>query len=129
MNDPALVAHLDALSRRRALTDYESEALERAMGSMCAIVTEPEPQTPTTPEAMIRRERVKFIIACVAAEHGQSVDLLLSRSHPRALAPVRRELWRRLRNELNASIAQVARWTNRDHATVLYGLKAMGALA
>lgn len=50
------------------------------------------------------------------------VDIFSPRRHA-YIAAVRHEIWRRIREETNATYAEIGRYFKRDHSTVFYALE------
>lgn len=65
--------------------------------------------------------RVRLYACIAAANHGTTLNRVLSEARSRPEVYARREVMRRLHAE-GVSYAQIGRWLNRDHATVMYGL-------
>lgn len=64
------------------------------------------------------------VVAVVAAEHGVTVDEILSPSRYRHIVAARREVCTRLRAQ-GWSYPAIGRALGRDHATVMYLVKGM----
>lgn len=72
--------------------------------------------------------RVRLILAATAREHGVTVDDLLGHSICRSLTHARRVAATRILAQINikgapASLPQIGLWMNRDHTSILYGLR------
>lgn len=72
--------------------------------------------------------RVRLIIAATAREHGLTFDQMLGHDNCRAFARARwvastRIVTQIVINGAPASLPQIGRWMNRDHTTILYGLR------
>lgn len=65
--------------------------------------------------------RVRLYACIAAANHGTTLNRVLSESRSRAEVYARREVMHRLHAE-GASYSQIGRWLNRDHSTVMVGL-------
>lgn len=75
---------------------------------------------------------VRGIIETVAAEHRVRVCDMLSRRQTSALAKARWDAMARIRASLcicgkPPSLPQIGRWFDRDHSTVLHGLRKITA--
>ena len=66
--------------------------------------------------------RVRLYACIAAANHGTTIARVLGESRARRETAARREVWRRLYDD-GFSYAAIGRFTDRDHATVIYGLK------
>lgn len=65
--------------------------------------------------------RVRLYACIAAANHRTTLTRVLSDCQARPEAYARREVMRRLHDE-GFSYSQIARWLNREHATVMYHL-------
>lgn len=73
-------------------------------------------------------QRVREILDRVAEEHGTTTEALTGHSHRKGLAVARYEAYSRIVaqiviNRQPPSLPQIGAWVNRDHTTVLYGLR------
>ena len=66
--------------------------------------------------------RVHLYACIAAANHGVTIAQVMGSGRQRPLVSARRELWKRLHRD-GYSVTQIGRETNRDHTTVLHGLK------
>ena len=66
--------------------------------------------------------RVRLYACIAAANHGTTIARVLGESRARREAAARCEVWRRLYDD-GFSYAAIGRFTDRDHATVMHGLK------
>ncbi len=66
--------------------------------------------------------RVRLYACIAAANHGTTIARVLGESRARRETAARREVWRRLYDD-GFSYAAIGRFTDRDHATVIHGLK------
>jgi hypothetical protein len=66
--------------------------------------------------------RVRLYACIAAANHGTTIARVLGESRARRETAARREVWRRLYDD-GFSYAAIGRFTDRDHATVMHGLK------
>lgn len=64
------------------------------------------------------------IIREVAAKYGRTVDELTGPLRWRSIAWARQEAMFRLRNETTLSYPDIGRRLNRDHTTILHGVRA-----
>jgi len=67
-------------------------------------------------------QRVRLYACIAAANHGTTIARVLGESRARRETAARREVWRRLYDD-GFSYAVIGRFTDRDHATVMHGLK------
>ena len=67
-------------------------------------------------------------LSCVATSFGTSTDRILSPSRDQQLVEIRQCMWHVLYNEEKKNYSRLARMFNRDHATVLYGVKKVNNL-
>jgi len=65
----------------------------------------------------------KLISREVCEKHKVSLDELKGQRRTPRYIPVRYELYYRLRTELQMSWGQIGQLMNRDHSTILYGVK------
>lgn len=71
------------------------------------------------------RRRPEEIIEAVAESHGLTVDHLVSKRRDRQIVRARHQAMHELHQELGLSTPVIGRLLgNRDHTSVLYGLKA-----
>ncbi|HEX8418530.1 MAG TPA: hypothetical protein VF638_00800 [Sphingomonas sp.] len=70
--------------------------------------------------------RARLYGCIAAANHGTIASALWGEDRSRASVLARREVWQRMKAD-GLSIAAIGRMTNRDHTTVLHGLKAVRA--
>lgn len=71
-----------------------------------------------------RERTAEEIAAAIATRHGVTVGAMMSKDRSEYLTDARRELYRRLKDELRWSTVRIGRFVGgRDHATVLHGLK------
>lgn len=66
--------------------------------------------------------RVRLYACIAAANHGSSISQIMGESRRVPEVRARREIWRRLHRD-GFSISAIGRMTNRDHSTVLHGLR------
>lgn len=59
----------------------------------------------------------------VADEHGIGIARLMGRERVRPISRARQQAMLRLAEELDMSVAEIARLFDRDHTTVIYALK------
>jgi chromosomal replication initiation ATPase DnaA len=74
------------------------------------------------------REQRIDLIARVAVAHGLTVADLLGPSHKRKLAYARWEAMAAIKAEFDDSLPMIGRLFNRDHTSVLHGLRKVAAL-
>jgi len=74
------------------------------------------------------REKRMAIIARVATAHSVTVAELLGPSHVRKLAYARWEAMAEIKAELGDSLSAIGRLFNRDHTSVMHGLRKVAAL-
>jgi chromosomal replication initiation ATPase DnaA len=67
--------------------------------------------------------RARLYGCIAAANHGTTLASVFGESRQRPDVKARWEMWRRMRAD-GLSLSQIARATNRDHTTVLHGLRA-----
>lgn len=79
---------------------------------------------PLTVTAESRRERMRAILAEVADKHGVTPEAIQGRSCAREVSNARQEAMHRLYDLGWLSTPHIGRFLNRDHSTVVYGLKA-----
>lgn len=65
--------------------------------------------------------RLKMLILPILQEYDIPWSVLAGASRKADLLEPRRKIWTELNNE-GISSAQIGRWFNRDHTTILYGL-------
>lgn len=72
---------------------------------------------------LAKHRPLRKIALSVAAKHGVTIDDLLSsrRAHPLPLA--RQEAMWRMRNETTHAMPSIGKCLNRDHTTVIYGIR------
>ncbi len=63
------------------------------------------------------------ILTEVAAKHGVSVMAMISHRRPTVLARARHECWWRAREETAFSLPQIGRAYNRDHTSIIHGIR------
>ena len=66
--------------------------------------------------------RVRLYACIAAANHGTTIPRMFGESRAKPDIQARWEVMRRLRDD-GFSSTQIGAWTNRDHSTVLHGLK------
>lgn len=66
--------------------------------------------------------RVRLYACIAAAEHHVNIGEVLGSSRTRPAVLARWDVMRRLRND-GFSTPQIGRWLDRDHSTVVYGLR------
>ena len=76
------------------------------------------------PASMNRRERMEAALADVAAEYDVAADDILGPTKRPKVCAARQAAMHRLYALGWLSTSQVGRFLNRDHSTVVYGLKA-----
>lgn len=69
------------------------------------------------------RERRMAIIAEVAECHGLAVDDMTGTARTRDIVAARWEAMARIRTEFGDTLPMIGRLFNRDHTTVVHGLK------
>ncbi len=67
--------------------------------------------------------RARKIVAEVAEKHGLTVDQLISYARSKHLVLARQELYWRLHAETTWSIKRIGDFLERDHTTVLHGIR------
>ncbi len=72
------------------------------------------------------RSMARTIIKAVGMKHGYSVKELLGNSRTKLIAEARQEAYYLVRYHTKLSLPQIAQMFNRDHSTVLYGIKRHG---
>ena len=73
------------------------------------------------------KPRVRLYACIAAANHQTTLTAVLSDSRRRPDVLARREVWQRLHRD-GFTLAAIGRMTNRDHTSVLHGLKKAAAL-
>lgn len=109
------------------------ERLERMQGhqrrlprASSPVAFEETPDDPPPAEGAvveIPATRWKAIIYEVAAKHGVSVIEMLSDQRRKEFVNARREVFYRLSTETTLSLPAIGKRMNRDHTTVLYGIR------
>lgn len=69
------------------------------------------------------RERQLHVVARVAARYGLTAADLLGRDRRDHVARARWHAWYQLRCQFGSSLNQIGRLFDRDHTTILYGLR------
>lgn len=70
--------------------------------------------------------RARLYGCIAAANHGTTIGALFGESRQRQDVAARREVWRKMKDD-GFSLSEIGRLTNRDHSTVLHGLRATAA--
>ena len=68
-------------------------------------------------------ERARAIIAEVTARRSVPVSHLFSTLRDRKVSHTRHEIWFRLRQECAWSYPRIAKFFDKDHTTILYGVR------
>lgn len=106
------------------LTDEELRATARreaiAARKSAAMIDERLPPSFTIPPA---DTKIGGILRDIAEQYGFKVTALLGWRRPKALARARQELYWRAYDETGFSMPQIGRALNRDHTTILYGIR------
>lgn len=108
-----------AAPRSPLINRLSKEASERACLTFNNYLNQPRPARRMT---FRPKGRVRLYGCIAAANHGTTIGALFGDSHQRRDTAARREVWRRLKAD-GFSLAAIGRMTNRDHSTVLYGLR------
>lgn len=66
--------------------------------------------------------RVRLYAFIAATEHGTTVAAIMGERRDTATVQARWTIWRWLHDD-GFSLAQIGRWTNRDHTSVIHGLR------
>jgi chromosomal replication initiation ATPase DnaA len=107
---------------REKLLDFKRRLLLlRAQIDACLITLEAD--IPALPE------RVNSITAEVCAKHGVTLPQIMAKGRGQDVMQARHECWYLVRkrvviNGATVSSTQIGAWFNRDHATILSGIKA-----
>lgn len=72
--------------------------------------------------------RVRLYACIAAANHGTTINRVMGQSRSRPEVQARWEVMRRLRDD-GFSLPQIGAWMDRDHSTVLYGIRRAGERA
>ena len=67
--------------------------------------------------------RVRLYACIAAAKQGTTIAAVLGDVRSRPEVTARREVWRRLKAD-GFGVAAIGRMTNRDHSTIVHGLRA-----
>lgn len=113
------------------LLEREIALMERAIAlhDRHALLAQQMEERGLTP---IAGARMSEVVEAVAARHGLSAADLLGRSNARAITAARQEaMWelrgrRRSNGQPRWSLAQIGEYMGRDHATVIWGIRAHG---
>lgn len=70
-----------------------------------------------------RPAAMRALVAEVAAQHGIGPRDILGEDRRRSIAHPRQEAMYRARHELQQSLPQIGAFFNRDHTTVLHGVR------
>lgn len=124
---------MDEDARREAIIQRASRGAAKALrgGRRDVIVVAPtqtaETKPPRMPLPIYAPEGAplwKRIVYEVAIKHNIPVILIMGNQRTRDVVAARHEVYYRLQQETNLSIAGVGRKMNRDHTTILAGMKA-----
>lgn len=96
------------------------------------VMPRPQPETPETQEQAQRRRlkgcplsmRRQALVLPVLEEFNTTWEKLWEKDRRAVMHAPRRKLWLKLWED-GMSIAQIGRFTQRDHTTVLWGLRAL----
>ena len=84
----------------------------------------PLPLTKSKPmPTKIRPSRMRLLALQVADKHGLTVEDMRSECRKQRFGRARQEFYYRARTELARSYPQIGRFLNKDHSTVIHGLK------
>lgn len=73
--------------------------------------------------ALERAKPLSAILTEVAAKHGVTVTMLLSHRRPPHIVRARHEAYWRAHEETMASLPEIGRAYNRDHTSIMFGVK------
>jgi hypothetical protein len=95
-----------------------------ATGAAHRILSTARPRAPAGKGRLTRAltPRVRLYACIAAANHGTSIARIMGEGRCRPEVLARREIWRRLHDD-GFSLAAIGRFTNRDHSTVIHGLR------
>lgn len=86
----------------------------------------PAPVAPKPPAKLSKRgmpPKVRRIAAAVARKYGVSIGALIAKYDRKGLADARHEAWYLVRFYTDASLPMVGAWFDRDHTTIMNGIR------
>jgi hypothetical protein len=98
--------------------DPHLSAIEARLRRLEAIVAPPAPPERTVPG------RLQLLVRCAAELSGQPERALMGRARTAPIARVRQALYWLLRHRAQRSLSEIGNFFDRDHTTVLHGLRA-----
>ncbi|WP_323012917.1 helix-turn-helix domain-containing protein [Devosia sp.] len=114
--------------RRAEIVKRAASGARRALGLRDYIRVEPTPKPiyprPAVGPISLRLPTWRRILAEVAIAHGIPPILILGRQRRREIMAARHELMYRLSTETTMSLSAIGKKLDRDHTTVLSGIKA-----
>lgn len=85
---------------------------------------EPVAEEPAQPEEpSVWRPAWKVIAEQMCRKHGVTVAEILSPRREQRLSVIRQEIWYRLARETTMSLPQIGKRFNRDHTSILHGIR------
>jgi chromosomal replication initiation ATPase DnaA len=76
------------------------------------------------PEWVFDRPKWKLLAKEICKKHNLPIDEVLSDRQHRHLVKARQEIWYRIRIDLGMSYPEIGKRFNRDHSTIMHGVKA-----